>query len=33
MLALWLEDELDGEDFAKVEAWAQSQPDQLAMRE
>jgi hypothetical protein len=33
MLALWLEDELDGEDFAKVESWAQSQPDQLAMRE
>jgi hypothetical protein len=33
ILALWLEDELDGEDFAKVEAWAQSQPDQLAMRE
>ncbi|MFZ9941760.1 MAG: hypothetical protein ACO3F7_06375 [Luteolibacter sp.] len=32
-LALWLEDELDGEDFANVEAWAQSQPDQLAMRE
>ena len=32
-LALWLEDELDGEDFAKVEAWAQSQLDQLAMRE
>lgn len=32
-LALWLEDELDGEEFAKVEAWAQTQPDQLAMRE
>jgi len=32
-LALWLEDELSGEDFAKVEAWAQSQLDQLAMRE
>jgi hypothetical protein len=33
MLALWLDDELDGEQFAAVEAWAQSRPEQLAARE
>ena len=32
-LALWLEDELHGAEFAEVEAWAQTQPDQIAMRE
>lgn len=32
-LALWLEDELQGDEFAAVEAWAQTQPDQIAMRE
>ncbi|MFD0895858.1 hypothetical protein KBB96_07915 [Luteolibacter ambystomatis] len=32
-LALWLEDELDGDEFARVEAWASTQPDQLAARE
>lgn len=32
-LALWLDDELDGEDLAAVEAWAGSQPEQLAARE
>ena len=33
LLALWLDDELHGEELAKVEAWALTQPDQLAMRE
>lgn len=33
LLALWLEDELVGDEFAAVEAWAKTQPDQLAMRE
>lgn len=32
-LALWLDDELTGEDLAAVESWAASQPDQLAARE
>ena len=32
-LALWLDDELQGEHLATVEAWAMSQPDQLAARE
>jgi hypothetical protein len=32
-LALWLEDELAGEDLAAVEAWALTQPEQLAARE
>lgn len=32
-LALWLEDELQGEEFARVEAWAANQPEQLAARE
>jgi len=31
-LALWLEDELQGEDLAAVDSWAMSQPDQLAAR-
>jgi hypothetical protein len=33
MLALWLDDELDGDAFSMVEAWAASQPEQLAARE
>lgn len=33
MLALWLDDELEGDDFAAVEAWAQARPEQLAARE
>lgn len=33
LLALWLDDELHGEESANVEAWAESQPDQLAARE
>jgi hypothetical protein len=32
-LALWLDDELTGESLAAVEAWAQTQPEQLAARE
>ncbi|MGC4015919.1 MAG: hypothetical protein QM755_15550 [Luteolibacter sp.] len=32
-LALWLEDELDGAEFAQVEAWAATQPEQLTARE
>lgn len=32
-LALWLDDELTGEDLATVEAWAMSQPGQIAARE
>ncbi|RYD21327.1 MAG: hypothetical protein EOP88_11785 [Verrucomicrobiaceae bacterium] len=32
-LALWLDDELTGEELAAVEAWAASQPEQLAARE
>lgn len=33
LLALWLDDELEGEELARVESWAQTQPDQLAARE
>ncbi len=32
-LALWLDDELEGDAFASVEAWAAAQPDQLAARQ
>lgn len=32
-LALWLDDELTGEELAAVEAWASGQPEQLAARE
>ncbi len=32
-LALWLDDELEGEDLARMEAWAADQPEQLAARE
>ena len=32
-LALWLDDELEGEELARVEAWAADHPDQLAARE
>jgi hypothetical protein len=32
-LALWLDDELTGEDLAAMEAWAVDQPDRLAARE
>lgn len=32
-LALWLDDELTGEDLAAVEAWAMRQPEQIAARE
>jgi hypothetical protein len=32
-LALWLDDELEGEAFASVEAWAAAHPDQLAARQ
>jgi hypothetical protein len=31
-LALWLDDELVGDDLAAVEAWAMSQPDQIHAR-
>jgi hypothetical protein len=33
ILALWLDDELEGDDFALVEAWAADKPEQLAARE
>lgn len=33
LLALWLDDELQGEELARVEAWASGQPEQLAARE
>jgi len=33
MLALWLDDELEGDEFALVEAWAAGKPEQLAARE
>ncbi|WAC19210.1 hypothetical protein OVA24_18450 [Luteolibacter sp. SL250] len=33
LLALWLDDELQGEELAKVESWALTQPDQIAARE
>lgn len=33
LLALWLDDELQGEELAKMEAWALGQPEQLAARE
>ncbi len=33
LLALWLDDELQGEELARMEAWALGQPEQLAMRE
>lgn len=32
-LALWLDDELEGDAFASVETWAAGQPDQLAARQ
>ncbi len=32
-LALWLDDELAGDEFAAVEAWAADQPEPLAARE
>lgn len=32
-LALWLDDELTGEQLAAVEAWASTRPDQLAARD
>ncbi len=32
-LALWLDDELEGDAFASVEAWAAGQPDQLEARQ
>ena len=32
-LALWLEDELTGEELAAVESWAAGRPDQLAARD
>ena len=32
-LALWLDDELDGEALATVEAWAKDHPEQLAARD
>ena len=32
-LALWLDDELTGEDLAAVEAWAAGHPEQLAARD
>ena len=32
-LALWLDDELRGEELAEVEAWAGKQPEQVAARE
>jgi hypothetical protein len=33
LLALWLDDELHGEELVAVEAWALTQPEQLAARE
>lgn len=33
LLALWLEDELAGPELERVEAWAASQPEQVAARE
>ena len=32
-LALWLDDELEGEELTQVEAWAADHPEQLAARE
>lgn len=32
-LALWLDDELEGEELARVDAWAADHPDQLVARE
>ncbi len=32
-LALWLDDELSGENLAAVEAWAVTEPDQIAARD
>lgn len=32
-LALWLDDELTGEDFAEMETWAATRPEQIAARE
>jgi hypothetical protein len=32
-LALWLDDELEGDAFASMETWAAGQPDQLAARQ
>ena len=33
LLALWLDDELHGDELASVDAWALGQPEQLAARE
>jgi len=33
MLALWLDDELEGEQLSAMDAWARTQPAQLAARE
>lgn len=33
LLALWMEDELHGEEFATVDAWASARPEHLAARE
>jgi hypothetical protein len=33
LLALWLDDELHGEELARMDAWALTQPEQLAARE
>lgn len=33
MLALWLDDELAGDEFTAVDSWAATQPEQLAARE
>lgn len=33
LLALWLDDELTGDELARVESWAAGQPEQLAARE
>lgn len=33
MLALWLDDELEGADLASVETWTLTQPEQLAARD
>ncbi len=32
-LALWLDDELEGDELSRVEAWAAEHPEQLAARE
>lgn len=33
MLALWLDDELTGDEFTAIDSWATTQPEQLAARE